>query len=276
MANGDGQRPQGITPSVIIGLGGTGKHVIMRLRKLMASHYGRIKDFPVVAYLVVDTDPTEELDPSLVIEDFRLTPSELIEAVIPNATTIFRGLEEGHQKHIRSWFNYEKLKSHTDLKKGADSVRQLGRLCFYWNYPQVRQRLEDARMQIEAEANQDFVKSKRLITPVHTAASRGLHVRAQLTSSPLQKGWGAGRRARSAGRRSSGSGLSRPFMPPSGQPISAPPSTTTCSCCGRGPGWSPSTPWPRAAAARRPSSGRLRRSWATPAIRCVSHAGAGN
>jgi len=160
MANGDGQRPQGITPSVIIGLGGTGKHVIMRLRKLMASHYGRIKDFPVVAYLVVDTDPTEELDPSLVIEDFRLTPSELIEAVIPNATTIFRGLEEGHQKHIRSWFNYEKLKSHTDLKKGADSVRQLGRLCFYWNYPQVRQRLEDARMQIEAEANQDFVKSK--------------------------------------------------------------------------------------------------------------------
>src|SRR5690349_18801266 len=43
----------GVNPTVIIGLGGTGKDVIMRVRRLIVEHYGSLDNLPVVSFLSI-------------------------------------------------------------------------------------------------------------------------------------------------------------------------------------------------------------------------------
>jgi hypothetical protein len=154
------RQPQGITPSVIIGVGGTGKQVVMRLRKLMTAQYGPVRDFPVVAYLVIDTDSTVDVTTSVVVQDYALTPRELVEATVPNAEAIYQGIEAGHQRHIGEWFDVERLRHIKDFTKGADSIRMAGRLCFFQNYQQIRNRLEEALNQVRLQRNKDMVEER--------------------------------------------------------------------------------------------------------------------
>ena len=44
MEQPNGQQIPSITPTIFIGLGGTGKDIILRLRKLMATQFGGVSD----------------------------------------------------------------------------------------------------------------------------------------------------------------------------------------------------------------------------------------
>ena len=50
-----------ISPTMLIGLGGTGKDVLLRIRRMFFERFGRKEDgtlgFPVIGYLALDTDP---------------------------------------------------------------------------------------------------------------------------------------------------------------------------------------------------------------------------
>ena len=50
-----------LAPTLLIGLGGSGKDVLLRVRRLFYERHGRRADgsvgFPVVGYLALDTDP---------------------------------------------------------------------------------------------------------------------------------------------------------------------------------------------------------------------------
>jgi hypothetical protein len=47
---------QGVTRSVCIGLGGTGLQTIMRLRRLIVERYKSLDNFPIVRFVLIDTD----------------------------------------------------------------------------------------------------------------------------------------------------------------------------------------------------------------------------
>ena len=45
-----------VTPSLCVGLGGTGRDVLMRLRRLIVDRYGSLSSFPIVSFIHIDTD----------------------------------------------------------------------------------------------------------------------------------------------------------------------------------------------------------------------------
>jgi hypothetical protein len=45
-----------IVPTLVIGVGGTGLEVILRVRRLITESYGSLKNFPIVEFLYIDTD----------------------------------------------------------------------------------------------------------------------------------------------------------------------------------------------------------------------------
>src|SRR6476469_2932990 len=49
-----------ITPTLVIGLGGPGKGVVTRLRRLFYERYGQTR-FPMIGHLVIDSDDLNKL-----------------------------------------------------------------------------------------------------------------------------------------------------------------------------------------------------------------------
>src|SRR5688572_15181772 len=48
-----------VGPTLIIGLGGTGKEVLLRLRRKIVEQYGSIDRLPFLRFMHVDTDKTQ-------------------------------------------------------------------------------------------------------------------------------------------------------------------------------------------------------------------------
>jgi hypothetical protein len=47
---------QGINRTICIGLGGTGRDVLMRIRRLIVDQYKDLSNLPVVSFVHIDTD----------------------------------------------------------------------------------------------------------------------------------------------------------------------------------------------------------------------------
>jgi hypothetical protein len=45
-----------IKRTIIIGLGGTGRDVLMRIRRFIIDKYGKLSNLPVVSFVHIDTD----------------------------------------------------------------------------------------------------------------------------------------------------------------------------------------------------------------------------
>ena len=46
-------KTQELMPTIIIGLGGTGKEVLLRIRRQFVEKYGAITEFPIISYLSI-------------------------------------------------------------------------------------------------------------------------------------------------------------------------------------------------------------------------------
>ncbi|MFZ4676560.1 MAG: tubulin-like doman-containing protein [Nodosilinea sp.] len=45
-----------MTPTVIIGLGGTGKEILIKIRRMIVEQYGSLDALPIVSFLHIDTE----------------------------------------------------------------------------------------------------------------------------------------------------------------------------------------------------------------------------
>lgn len=45
-----------MTPTIIIGLGSTGKAVLLKIRKMIVEKYGALDQLPIISFLLIDTD----------------------------------------------------------------------------------------------------------------------------------------------------------------------------------------------------------------------------
>ena len=163
---GGAQRGEGrvsIRPTVLIGIGGTGKEVLRRLRRMFYEKY-RMVGLPVMEYLWFDTDirnidimrnETDLLDRRI---DF--SAREKIDGrVMPQELEGYRN-NKGMYPHIWSWFP-EALDSlpATAITQGAGQIRPCGRLAFFHHYNKLREEIERKVNRVQsAEARTEMVR----------------------------------------------------------------------------------------------------------------------
>ncbi|HJQ70918.1 MAG TPA: tubulin-like doman-containing protein [Blastocatellia bacterium] len=137
-------KARSVAPTILIGLGGTGKEVLLRLRRRLYERYG-ILGFPTMGYLWIDTDTrnrnidNQPLDH--VMEQVMLKEEERVSAEVPGDA--FMGYFQDHAAfpHIFSWLD-PRLSSLGQVLNGAGQVRPLGRLAFFHCYPDIRRKVD--------------------------------------------------------------------------------------------------------------------------------------
>lgn len=149
-----------IRPTLIIGMGGTGGDVIMRIRRRFYETYGSLSEFPIVGYLWLDTDRSEKHILAREIRDFvRLTDTERLMMTINDTTAITQNLKEPSFTHIDRWW-YPGLNSLGQMNEGAGQIRAYSRLAFFHHYQTIRAAIVDANKRIrDPLAQETMMKS---------------------------------------------------------------------------------------------------------------------
>ncbi len=140
-----------VSPTLLIGLGGTGKEVLLRLRRRLVTTYGSLDELPFLRFLHCDTDQTrkareqydvkQEDDP--LWDSVRFRGSEIVNLSIDGGTS--RYLDNlGKYPRIARWFPGGDLQKLGDLGEGAGQIRAAGRLTMFH-----RQTWDDLRGRIE-------------------------------------------------------------------------------------------------------------------------------
>jgi hypothetical protein len=143
-----------VAPTILIGLGGTGKEVLLRLRRRFYERYNFF-GFPTMAYLWVDTDTRnvnidgQPLDH--IMDSVQFRQDERVSAEIPGDAFIEYFRNQRSSPHIFSWLD-QKLSAQGQVLNGAGQVRPLGRLAFFHSYDEVRSNLDNAWAKVRAKS----------------------------------------------------------------------------------------------------------------------------
>ncbi|BAU63457.1 hypothetical protein STA3757_08210 [Stanieria sp. NIES-3757] len=152
---------QKINRTICIGLGGTGRDVLMQIRRLIVDRYGDFKQLPVVSFVHIDTDKATSNITGLRTGntyhgvDLRFSDAEKVAATmtrseVDNLTkelsrkaSNFDG-SPGVYSNISSWFPPQLLKNLKAIDEGAQVIRPVGRLAFFHNYRKIKAAIESA------------------------------------------------------------------------------------------------------------------------------------
>ncbi|MCB5252846.1 MAG: tubulin-like doman-containing protein [Candidatus Cloacimonadaceae bacterium] len=138
--------------TLFIGLGGSGKEVLMRLRRKFYGANENKYGYDFIRYLWIDTDtagtPICDENWEVIGENIRFGVRNSIDEVF-NASIDRDTLSSFYEKinafpHIRHWFPAEALKplGYEALLYGAKGIRPLGRLAFSWHSSDILLTLE--------------------------------------------------------------------------------------------------------------------------------------
>ncbi|MCI0470667.1 MAG: tubulin-like doman-containing protein, partial [Candidatus Aminicenantes bacterium] len=154
--NGEQDKFKKIHPSIFIGLGGTGKHILLSLRKKLFEKFDLKKGFPIMEFLWIDTDMQnigidgKELDYTL--EQVRFQPDEIVDLQVPEST--FKGYISYKQDypHLWEWLPHT-IEAAGPPKNGAKQIRPLGRLGFFYKYDEIVAKLDFLKSKIASREN---------------------------------------------------------------------------------------------------------------------------
>jgi hypothetical protein len=164
------ERP--ISPALVVGLGGTGKEVLLRLRRLIVERFGSLDALPCIEFLHIDTDQKQtareqydlKADDDALFNKVKFSPKETIPLTIEGGTRRYISHIDKYP-HIKRWFQQRgKIAGLGDLDDGAGQIRMASRLAFYHepNFTKIadalnrnKSRLQDAGI-IEAVARHNF------------------------------------------------------------------------------------------------------------------------
>jgi hypothetical protein len=153
------QQYQGINRTVCIGLGGTGRDVLMRVRRLIVDKYGDLKNLPIVSFVHIDTDKAATQVSGIRTGsiyhgvDLSFQQSEKVTATMSSreVTTFVEGLERrseyndyGPYDHIGRWFPPQLLRNIKAVEDGAKGIRPVGRLAFFHNHQKIQLAIKNA------------------------------------------------------------------------------------------------------------------------------------
>jgi hypothetical protein len=153
---------QPVGPTMVIGLGGSGKEVVLRLRRMIVERYGALDRLPFLRFMHLDTDMNQTAaeqydlrasdDP--LYDYVRFTPSERIDLTVPGGTGKYVEHLE-HFPNVKRWFPAGGKIGHLgDLREGAGQVRIASRLGFFdaSNHQKIAGRLEQCRRELSDAA----------------------------------------------------------------------------------------------------------------------------
>ncbi|MEK7813644.1 MAG: tubulin-like doman-containing protein, partial [Candidatus Desantisbacteria bacterium] len=150
-----------LSPTVIIGLGGTGKEVMLRLRKKFFEKYGSLSAFPIVSYIFMDTDTTNKFltteAKDIISPQIEFEQDEVIDASIERTSRYTDSLDT--YPHIKKWF-YPQLKALGDLREGAGQIRPYGRLGFFHRFDVISSKIKKACERVTNPANHKIMLDK--------------------------------------------------------------------------------------------------------------------
>ncbi len=165
-------KTQEFMPTILIGLGGTGKEVLLRIRRQFVEKYGSIDNFPITSYLYIDTDnaPSEESgiarERDYLINDIDFQPAEKIFNPVNPSDYINR---INDVPHIKKWLNTSgEIGKLGTMNTGAGQIRPAARLAFYHNFDEITQKLLSAKSRITDSRSINMVKDKHKIKNVNT------------------------------------------------------------------------------------------------------------
>lgn len=142
------------SPTLIIGLGGTGAEVLSRVRDQFFSALGPLENYPVVRYLWLDTDTQQATHTSnwykrhqQFANQLRFQASERVDMTVPDTEFYLSHLS--NHPHIARWI-YPFLNSKTSINEGAGQIRAYGRLALFHNVDAIVAKLDKALSDITA------------------------------------------------------------------------------------------------------------------------------
>jgi hypothetical protein len=165
-------KTQEFMPTILIGIGGTGKEVMLRIRRQFVEKYGSLNDFPITSYLYIDTDnaPAEESgiarERDYLINEIDFKPSEKIFNPVNPSDYIHR---INDIPHIKEWLNTTgEIGKLGTMNTGAGQIRPAARLAFFHNYEEIAHKLASAKSLITDSRSINLVKDKHNIRNVNT------------------------------------------------------------------------------------------------------------
>ena len=152
-----------IEPTIFIGLGGTGKEVLLRIRRRFFERFG-ITGYPILGYLWIDTDQQsqgvddQELNDHIA-QAVAFSPEEIVDAQVPAQE--YNGYFQNAQSHanIFTWM-YPELAKLGSVMNGARAVRPLGRLGFFHKFTEIRQRIGDIKTRIQRQESREIAQNQ--------------------------------------------------------------------------------------------------------------------
>jgi hypothetical protein len=128
-----------IHPTLFIGLGGTGKEVLLRLRRKFYEQLGQ-PGLPCTSYLWLDTDTRdvmaqgEKMDE--IFQSVAFKPHEQLGLLEGSVGTDLAGMftNRGQWDYIHRWLHPEVERYGAEIADGAGGVRAVGRLTFFYRF----------------------------------------------------------------------------------------------------------------------------------------------
>jgi hypothetical protein len=149
-------------PTIIIGLGGTGKELMLRLRKRFYESYNS-PGLPTVAYLCIDTDAssrTIDLGPTDYIrKQVMFRDEEFVSAEIPGDEFVKYFNDPQRSGRVCGWLD-RRLVVNGMVTNGAGQVRALGRLAFFHNHREIRDKLDHLVAKIRSQRSLEETQDK--------------------------------------------------------------------------------------------------------------------
>ena len=172
---------QGINRTICIGLGGTGRDVLMRIRRLIVDRYKDLSNLTVVSFVHIDTDKEATQAVSLragnIYQGANLgfQDAEKVNATMTamQVTELVQGLEQcrsnHHQpspyEHIARWFPPQLLRNIKAIDQGAKGIRPVGRLAFFHNYLKIKQAIDIAEQRTRGHEQELLRKFGLIVDP---------------------------------------------------------------------------------------------------------------
>ncbi|MCL1466793.1 tubulin-like doman-containing protein [Argonema galeatum] len=150
---------RGINRTICIGLGGTGRDVLMRIRRLIVDRYDDLTKLPIVSFVHIDTDKAATQVSGLRTGstyhgvDLSFREAEKVGATMTSSevTNFVQGMErrsnydrQGPYDHIARWFPPQLLRNIKAVEEGAKGIRPVGRLAFFHNYRKIQSAIQTA------------------------------------------------------------------------------------------------------------------------------------
>ncbi len=141
-----------MVPTVLVGVGGTGHEVLSRVRRLVEETYGSLANFPLISFLVIDTDKEYKVSSS-VAAGSAFKDHEKYWASVSGRQV--RDMMSNMQNYpwIERWFPTELERNISAIEAGAGQIRGCGRFAFFCNYHGIQKAFERSCDRIKGHEN---------------------------------------------------------------------------------------------------------------------------